>query len=53
VGAGGTSTIIEYDPSGKIDHIYDNIAGYVDGLKFDPVTGDIWALQNQDGMNSR
>jgi hypothetical protein len=25
-----------------------SIAGSVDGLKFDPVTGKVWALQNQD-----
>jgi hypothetical protein len=48
---GGHSTIVEYDGSGRIDHTY-QIAGSVDGLKADPLTGQIWALQNQDG-NSR
>jgi DNA-binding beta-propeller fold protein YncE len=47
----GHSTIVEYDHSGKIDHTY-QISGYVDGLKFDPVTGEIWALQNQDGNST-
>jgi len=47
----GHSTIVEYDHSGKIDHTY-QINGYVDGLKFDPVTGEIWALQNQDGNST-
>jgi hypothetical protein len=50
-GLSGHSTIVEYDQSGKIDHTY-QISGYVDGLKFDPVTGEIWALQNQDGNST-
>ena len=50
-GLSGHSTIVEYDHSGKIDHTY-QISGYVDGLKFDPVTGEIWALQNQDGNST-
>jgi hypothetical protein len=44
----GHSTIVEYDQSGSVMQDY-KIAGYVDGLKLNPVTGDIWALQNQDG----
>ena len=47
-GKSGHSTVVEYDPSGNVVQTY-NIAGYVDGLKLNPVTGDIWALQNQDG----
>src|ERR1700694_3406873 len=50
-GASGSSTIVEYDRSGHANHSY-QIAGYVDGLKFDPVTGEIWALQNQDGNST-
>ena len=50
-GLSGHSTIVEYDHSGKIEHTY-QISGYVDGLKFDPVTGEIWALQNQDGNST-
>ncbi|SDK13081.1 MULTISPECIES: RidA family protein [Bradyrhizobium] len=50
-GLSGHSTVVEYDRSGHIDHSY-QIAGYVDGLKFDPYTGDIWALQNQDGNST-
>jgi hypothetical protein len=50
-GLSGHSTVVEYDHSGKIDHSY-QISGYVDGLKFDPVTGEIWALQNQDGNST-
>src|ERR1700686_5464720 len=44
----GTSEIVQYDLSGHIVHTYD-IKGAVDGLKFDPVTEKLWALQNQDG----
>ena len=47
-GKSGHSTVVEYDPSGNVVQTY-NIAGYVDGLKLNLVTGDIWALQNQDG----
>jgi hypothetical protein len=47
-GAGGSSTIVQYSPGGAVLHTY-SIAGSVDGLKFDPVTGKVWALQNQDG----
>src|ERR1700730_7060067 len=50
-GASGHSTVVEYDPSGKMVHSY-SLAGYVDGLKFNPVTGEIWALQNQDGNST-
>src|ERR1700736_2061505 len=50
-GLSGHSTVVEYDRSGHIDHSY-QIAGYVDGLKFDPYTGQIWALQNQDGNST-
>jgi hypothetical protein len=50
-GASGSSTVVQYDPSGAVVHSYD-IAGYVDGLKFNPVTGVVWALQNQDGNST-
>jgi hypothetical protein len=46
-GGGGNSTIVQYSPGGAVLHTY-SIAGSVDGLKFDPVTGKVWALQNQD-----
>ncbi len=45
---GGSSTIVQYILAGKIEHSY-SIKGPVDGLKIDPSTGLIWALQNQDG----
>ena len=42
-GAGGSSTIIQYDKAGHIEHTY-TIAGSFDGLKVNPYTGQIWAL---------
>jgi predicted secreted protein/uncharacterized membrane protein len=50
-GAGGSSTIVQYDNAGNIEHTY-TIPGSVDGLKFNPYTGQIWALQNQDGNST-
>lgn len=47
-GAGGSSTIVQYSGSGAVQHTY-TISGLVDGLKFNPVTGTVWALQNNDG----
>jgi hypothetical protein len=50
-GAGGSSTIVQYDRAGRIEHAY-SISGSVDGLKYNPTTGEIWALQNQDGNST-
>ena len=50
-GAGGSSTIIQYNSAGKVQHTYD-IAGSVDGLKYNPYTGKVWALQNEDGNST-
>ncbi len=47
----GTSTIVQYSQSGAIQQTY-QIAGEVDGLKFNPVTGMVWALQNQDANST-
>jgi hypothetical protein len=47
-GAGGSSTIVQYGLSGAVQHTY-SISGLVDGLKLNPVTGKVWALQNNDG----
>jgi hypothetical protein len=47
IGAGGDSTIVEYSSAGAVEHQW-SISGDVDGLKFNPVTGMVWALQNQD-----
>jgi hypothetical protein len=50
-GGGGQSTIVQYDFRGKVLHTF-SVAGSVDGLKVDPRTGLIWALQNQDGNST-
>ena len=48
-GASGSSTIVQYNRfSGAIQSQY-SIPGLVDGLKVNPTTGIVWALQNQDG----
>jgi hypothetical protein len=50
-GGSGSSTIIQYDKAGNVQFTYE-IAGSVDGLKFNPYTGKVWALQNQDGNST-
>jgi hypothetical protein len=47
-GAGGSSTIVQYSSMGQIEQTY-TITGLADGLKYDPTTGDVWALLNNDG----
>ena len=46
---GGSSNIVQFDPTGKT--VLKNIAviGRNDGLKFNPFDGKIYALQNEDG----
>ncbi|MBV9303956.1 MAG: hypothetical protein JOY62_14820 [Acidobacteriaceae bacterium] len=50
-GLKGSSTVVKYDRTGKVLKTF-SIRGNVDGLKFDPETGIIWALQNQDGNST-
>jgi hypothetical protein len=50
-GLNGSSTIVQYSRSGKVRQQL-SIPGYVDGLKVDPRTGLVWALQNQDGNST-
>jgi sugar lactone lactonase YvrE len=50
-GLSGSSTIVQYNLNGEVRHTY-SIAGSVDGLKVDPRTGRVWALQNQDGNST-
>jgi hypothetical protein len=45
---GKTSTIVEFNASGTVLH-YWQTPGHNDGLKIDPGTGKVWALQNEDG----
>lgn len=47
-GGSGDSTVVQYSSAGAVQHVY-TIAGLVDGLKVNPVTGMVWALQNNDG----
>jgi hypothetical protein len=46
-GTGGASTIAEYDLSGRVLNTF-SVQGSADGLRYDPYTNQIWALQNQD-----
>src|SRR5579863_7769371 len=50
-GSSGSSTIVQYSTTGSVEHVY-SLAGLVDGLKFYPVTGVVWALQNNDGNST-
>jgi hypothetical protein len=50
-GGSGSSTIVQYSLTGAVQNTF-SIAGSVDGLKVDPSTGLVWALQNQDGNSS-
>jgi hypothetical protein len=50
-GLGGSSTIVQYKKSGSVRTTY-SIAGSVDGLKVDPETRTVWAMQNQDGNST-
>lgn len=47
-GKGGSSTIVQYDRLGHVQNTY-TLTGLADGLKYDPRTGDVWALMNNDG----
>lgn len=47
-GASGSSTIVQYSPSGSAESTY-TVTGLADGLKVDPTTGNVWVLLNNDG----
>lgn len=44
---GLNSQVVEYDANGNLLHIY-TVPGHSDGLKLDPSTHLLWALQNED-----
>jgi hypothetical protein len=44
---GLNSQIVEFTMDGSIVHIY-TVPGHNDGLKLDPITHRLWALQNED-----
>jgi hypothetical protein len=50
-GDGKSSTIVQYELNGTVHKTF-SIAGSVDGLKIEPETGLVWALQNQDGNST-
>lgn len=50
-GGGGDSTIVQFSSTGKVLRTY-RIPGKVDGLKYNPFDGKIWALQNEDANPS-
>jgi sugar lactone lactonase YvrE len=45
---GKSSTIVEYNSTGAILQTF-SVPGHNDGLKVDPDTHRVWALQNEDG----
>jgi hypothetical protein len=48
---GPGTTVVQFSLSGSPLNTY-NIPGLADGLKFDPTTGMVWALQNNDGNST-
>jgi hypothetical protein len=50
-GSGGAvSNIIEYDFNGNtVNKTFPTIVGHNDGLRYNPLTNELWALQNEDG----
>jgi hypothetical protein len=48
---GKSSTIVEYDSNGDVITTY-SVKGHNDGLKVNPLTRDVWAMQNEDGNPS-
>src|ERR1700758_61262 len=50
-GLSGSSTIVRYSTTGAVQTSW-SIAGNVDGLRVDPSTGLVWALQNNDGNSA-
>lgn len=47
----GNSTVVRYSMTGAVQNTF-VIKGSVDGLKFNPTDGTVWALQNQDANSS-
>jgi len=45
---GKSNQIVEYDKSGHVIYMY-TVVGHNDGMKVDPYTHQIWAMQNEDG----
>ena len=49
---GGTSTIVQYSMTGQLEHTYVDTNGLADGLKYDPATGNVWVLNNNDANSN-
>ena len=48
-GSGGAmSNVVEYDFTGTVVKNF-SIVGHNDGLRFNPMTNELWAVQNEDG----
>jgi len=47
-GVPANSTIVQYSMTGQVEHTYADTNGLADGLKYDPVTGTVWVLNNND-----
>ena len=51
-GSGGAiSNVVEYDLNGRLIKKF-TIVGHNDGLRFNPSTNELWALQNEDGNSN-
>jgi hypothetical protein len=50
-GSSGSSTIVQYDTAGNVVQTF-TVPGHNDGLKVDPSTHLLWALQNEDANPS-
>ncbi len=48
---GGNSTIVQYDQQGTVVNTF-TLPGEIDGLKYNPTTQTVWALENQDANSS-
>ena len=48
-GKGGPSNLVEYDIASGTVLKNIPIPGHLDGLKINPLTGDVWATENEDG----
>jgi len=44
---GLSSQVVEYEMNGNLIHIY-TVLGHNDGIKVDPTTNLVWAMQNED-----
>jgi hypothetical protein len=47
-GTGGPSNAVEYDIDSGAMLLNVTVPGHMDGLKINPTTGDVWAIENED-----